>query len=337
MTEQMNVKRTYGILDVVKFIMALLVVTIHRRLGSEDSLFIFEEVNVLARIAVPFFFASSSYLFFSKINRLGTLEQKQLALERYVIRMLRILLIWSIVYLPSQFYRYKIYNKLPWKETIPMLLKYPDHLWFLAALAVSVVIVYYATRKSSRPIGIIAVILFIFSVLAGFNKFYYDNFTLFYNILFAGIPYIFLGYYLANQTKKCSLKLSIALFFVFLILSFVEGFIEYKFLNNTFFGFSRICYLPTVYFLLTICLSVNTKERKIYLVLRKASMFIYFVHLVLYREIIWLILYIFGLDSIFNNKLALFAITIAYTTIALVLLLLLENKKGFKWLKKLYN
>lgn len=334
MTETNIEKKQYGLLDIVKFIMALLVVTIHRPIGDQSNFLIFEEVNVLASMAVPFFFATSSFLFFTKANRT---DDKISVLEAYVFRLFRLLATWTVMYIPSDIYRQKIYFHNTWAQTFSEILKFSSHLWFLPALAISMICVYYGTRKNPKITGIISCVLLIFSFFAGFNKFYLNNCTTIVYILFEGIPYVFLGYCIANQPERIKLKPSVALFALFLALSFIEGFIEFRFLSNTFFGISRICYLPTIYFLIEICLNVKTKKRKIYVILRKSSTIIYLSHLIIYQEMLWLIFYVLGIGDLYSYPPARLGMTFAYVAIGCIIILLLENKKGFRWLKKLYN
>ena len=326
-------KRTYGLLDVVKFIMSIFVITIHRRIGSDSNFLIFEEVNVLARLAVPFFFTSSSFLFFSKLNRV---ENRSYAFEKYEFRLLRLFVIWNLIYIPSSIYRAKFYFKYSWTETISEILHFSNHLWFLPVLAMSVAAIYYGVQKKPKITGIVSAVLFILSILAGFGKFYLHNPTDTVYFLLSGIPYVFLGYLIAGGKKIASLKASVIIFAVSIILSLTEGYIEFNFLENTYFGFSRLFYLPAIYSLISICLNVQTKERKIFLTLRKLSMFIYFIHLIVYQEMIWLLFHIAGFDELYKNNFTVFVFTLFYVAAACILLLLLEDKKGFRWLKNLY-
>ena len=65
-----NVERkTYYALDVAKFISAFLVVCIHTGpLLDVDATGNFILVQILARLAVPFFFVASGFLFFRKLD-----------------------------------------------------------------------------------------------------------------------------------------------------------------------------------------------------------------------------------------------------------------------------
>ncbi len=330
---ELTVKKNYGLLDVMKFVMSILVVTIHRPIGNISNLFVYEELYVLARLAVPFFFTSSAFLFFDKLKNT---ENKSAALEKYEFRILRLYVIWNVLYFPSVIYRYRLVNHYSWAETFSEMLKFENVLWFLPVLAAAVAAVYYGVKKNAKATGIIAAVFLILSIIAGYKEFYLVNFTNKVNFFFSGIPYVFLGYLIAERKKNLSLKTSIVIFAVSIIMSLAEGYIEFRFLSDTFFGFSRIFYLPTIYSLMLICLNVQTKERKIYLIFRKLSMFIYFIHLIIYQEMIWVIFHITGLDNLCKIPITGFAFTIFYVAIACVLLLLLEDKKGFRWLKNLY-
>ena len=58
-------KKSYGMLDVAKFISALLVIAIHCAPFIEiNETLNFVYVQIIARLAVPFFFMASGWLFF---------------------------------------------------------------------------------------------------------------------------------------------------------------------------------------------------------------------------------------------------------------------------------
>ena len=62
----MSTNQNYNILDITKFFMALLVVCIHIKILPNNEYVSLIFTNVIARVAVPFFFVCSGFLFFKK-------------------------------------------------------------------------------------------------------------------------------------------------------------------------------------------------------------------------------------------------------------------------------
>lgn len=91
----------FGI-DVMKFLMCMLVVCLHvRPFGAEEypmaAMILYQYI---ARIAVPFFFVTSSYFLFCK------LDEKALNVDncvKYIWRFVRLYLIWSLIYFVPAF------------------------------------------------------------------------------------------------------------------------------------------------------------------------------------------------------------------------------------------
>lgn len=92
----------YSDLDVVKLLMAFLVVEIHARPLMEFQLAerIIEGIDV---VAVPFFFMASAFLCFRGLNEESFVEKTLTAAVRVrktISRLLKLYLIWTVLYLP---------------------------------------------------------------------------------------------------------------------------------------------------------------------------------------------------------------------------------------------
>lgn len=79
-------------IDVLKFVMATMIVAMHTSLCKELA-------NPWFRIAVPIFFILSSYFFFKKLNEM-TSEEKENRLRYYVKRIFLLYVFWLIVLSP---------------------------------------------------------------------------------------------------------------------------------------------------------------------------------------------------------------------------------------------
>ena len=85
--------KKYNFIDIIKFLCAALVVTIHvPPLTSVNWMLNFAVVNFAARVAVPFFFISSSYFVFIKAYKEnGELDKS--VIGAYVKRIIRLYII----------------------------------------------------------------------------------------------------------------------------------------------------------------------------------------------------------------------------------------------------
>lgn len=128
-------------LDVLKFCMALLVVSIHAKLFKEIG-WLFDFVHPLKHTAVPVFFVVSSYLFFSR----GQIGAKELG--HYVKRLGLFYVFWFVLLLPVTAGIRKWYSHF-------VFLDFLQHLflgstfrgsWFIMALLIGVPIIHFARR-----------------------------------------------------------------------------------------------------------------------------------------------------------------------------------------------
>lgn len=95
--------KSYTAIDIAKYISALLVVYIHTfpllDISETANMFILQAV---CRIAVPFFFTVSAFLFFRRIDvQAGWRDAVNLAQLKHFLRRIGLLyLVWTIIYLP---------------------------------------------------------------------------------------------------------------------------------------------------------------------------------------------------------------------------------------------
>lgn len=166
-------KKSYGVLDIAKFISALLVIAIHCAPFIDiDETMNFVYVQIIARLAVPFFFMASGWLFFRKIDpHAGSHdENNRRVLKRYWKRIARIYVVWSLLYLPLL--------ALSWWQggfTAMTLLRTARdflftgtyyHLWFLSALLWGVPLVYWMyTNWRRRTMLIVSLALYAVGML----------------------------------------------------------------------------------------------------------------------------------------------------------------------------
>lgn len=102
----------YRILDLMKFVMAVVVIAIHIRpevsFSNHSVKIIFEGIYSLA---VPFFFMASGFLLFRKA-RIPLEDVGKARILSYLKRMLKLYVVWTLIYLPLTIYGF-------WKEHQP--------------------------------------------------------------------------------------------------------------------------------------------------------------------------------------------------------------------------
>lgn len=304
-------RKNYYAIDIAKLISALFVVCIHT--GplldiNKDANFVL--VQILARLAVPFFFVASGFLFFRKIDfkREWNDYENIKALRHYVGRLCKVYIIWTILYLPFTYLILRQGDGL----TLTSLLRYVRdfffngsfyHLWFLPALMVSVPLVYLLISKWSMKVAMYTgCILYIIGM--GVNVYgallnkiplvheavqgYLAVFSTARNGIFFGIIFVGLGAFFAK--RRIYLKnyhIVIGLLFSLLCL-FVECFLLRKH------GFMKdltsmyIMLIPCLFFLFLSLLRIHTKAHPACRTMRALSLLLYVTHVMFVTCILWM-------------------------------------------------
>lgn len=293
--------QTYGILDIAKFISALLVIAIHCAPFIEvNEAFNLFYVQVIARLAVPFFFTASGWLFFRKINPKHGMhdEENKAAFKHYWKRIFQLYLVWSILYLPLL--------AIGWIQggfdTSTLLRLMRDilfngtyyHLWFLPALLLGVPIVYYMyTHWNKRSmlwvcaglyvigmlINVYGNVLSSIPLLGTLLHAYESVFVTGRNGLFFAPLYLVLGIYaqdFIDQPYKRQAGFAFLLSFcAFCIEAWLL--VEWGIMHDLTSMYLMLA--PTVFFLFIFLLQFALPPKQIYVTLRKMSLLLYVSHI----------------------------------------------------------
>lgn len=292
------VKKQYAAVDILKFTCALLVVTIHTApfmdISPDIDFFI---VQILGRLAVPFFFIISGYFAFLHIDftKPWKDEQNLAYIKKYLWRIIKLYLLWSLLYFPLT-----IHDGLQGGLTITYFIRYIRdfflngsyyHLWYLPGLIFASAFIYYLLLKFGKKKTLFTVIILyiigsafnIYSVAFSDNSFialYSSLFLTTRNGLFFGSIFVFLGAVLANyddymDKKTCLMAGSI---------SFFAMIAEVYILKN--FGFMHslasmyIFLVPTIFFFFQYLMQLDIPYKPFYKVLRNMSLLIYVSHII---------------------------------------------------------
>jgi len=279
----------YNSLDFVKWVMAVFVVAIHTNPQAYFKLYWIENMFVsLYSLAVPYFFVTSGFLLWFKCKDYG-MKEKLTKIKKWLKRILRLYIVWTIIYLPFTIYGF--YNDgLPLIKSLIVFFRnvlligqnyWSWPLWYLLAMLVAGSIIYVLEKFAVKNyIKILLGGIFVF--LAYFLNSCYQNPSLMYlvepyfklfqttrNGFFEGFPYMMIGIIIASYGV---LKNKFILLLLLLI-----GYIAHYF---DLFGAAYL--MAYAFFSLVIQMPFNKMGNNTSLKFRLSSTVLYFVHMIWY-------------------------------------------------------
>ncbi len=312
-------------LDVVKYIMAILVIGIHTEPFGFN--FWFDKgFGIFTRLCVPFFFVASGFLYWSK--------DKSAFL--YLKRIFILYAVWSFVYFPFD------YNWLHDASIGSIIKRFcwdgNEHaLWYLCGTIIGFIIT-YVLLKVLKPK--VVFIVSIFFLLIGCLKSTWSPLLQYLfsidvydwlgsrNGLFYAFPYVALGMIIAKKSKEkgfTSLKFSSVGFCISAFLLIIESFvfvIHFK-TNSTILWLSV---MPMTYFFFAIINNIHIAlDKETACIFRKMSTLVYVSQY----------LFIPSLSKVFSTYMLFIFTTVLATCFAYLIIRLSEFKK-LSYLKYLY-
>lgn len=292
-------KKTNYAIDYAKIISAILVVCIHTaplsNIAPEANFFL---VQILARIAVPFYFICAGYFLFKKINFQDIKsEENKLIIKNYAIRIFKLYAIWSIIYIPLN-----IFSWFSGGFHFNNIIRYVRdffftgsfyHLWFMPSLIIATLTCYYLLRKFSlKTIWIITAILYFIGMLGNVysdvlltiplikNIFslYISVFETTRNGFFFGSIFMFMGASIAIYKKSFKLSFSIVMCIACFGLLCVEAYTLRKLNLMNDLTSMYVMLVPLIYFLMQTLLKIPPRKQE-NLFVRQSSFLVYVSHL----------------------------------------------------------
>lgn len=343
-----SIPQNYAIFDVGRIIAAILVIAIHCMPSyNPKNAYVFVLGNIIARLAVPYFFVVAGYfLAFKDVN-------DTVVIKSYVKRLIKLYIIWSLIYLPANIYI--------WIENENTLLGVLDYIkdfifigsfiqfWYFPAIIFSVIAVHFLLKKfKDTTIILISTIIYIiglfgdtyYGVISATSplKKVYDIYLSFFettrNGLFFGLLFVAIGVYIKKNNKKMSMKKST----LGLVFSLVGLFMEAYFISYLGVALDYNIYLfavPTIFFLVLWLQDITLPNRNIYLRIRKMSVLIFGVHIIINGVVIFLA-YSFNLSMLVDNYgNTLLSITMLSFIFSEIVLRISENNPN-SWLRRIY-
>lgn len=331
-------KDNYELIDIMKFVCAIFVIAIHSGIVKyESGTTQWYIINVLLRLAVPFFFIASGFLFGKKY--LYNKEKLKENSIKQVKRLIKPYIFWVIIIIPYIIYA----NKLLKGNLIVSILKLfrliifnGYHMWFILALIVAICMEYMFLKKNKVKLAVFfSVILYSIALLG--NSYYFliegtliqnfidviiKIFTMVRNGIFVGFPLFTIGICVALHEKEIY-KISNKKVYLFLLIFIITQILEASFIRGKNYKedhslFISIIFIATL--LLIICIKTkNIRFKKINTVLlRNLSTGIYYMHFPIIKYMSLLI------PSI--GYIEIFLITTIITIIINIILLRINNK-----------
>lgn len=351
-------KRVYHALDLAKFICAILVVAIHiLPFGSNNSktceVLNFIVQQWLARIAVPFFFVSSGFLLFRK-NRKFSMKP----VRRYIARLLRIYLIWCLIYLPfhiKEIFMNKTgigYGLLFYCRNL-IFTGGHIHLWYLPALILATCLTAFLLTRHVKPDTIVKIAM-VFYALGLLEQSWFGLIRPLENLLpslwdllkkvqlviettrnglFEGFLFVAMGASIAREGFHVPRGKALKAFLISWLLMLLEAIFVTQFKLARRYDM-YIFLVPVTYFAFGLIVKIRiTTGSRIFRRLRALSSLVFYNHL----WIFWLLTTVmpkYGRDIIASYQ------AFVFTTIASIifsyLIIKLSEIPSLRWLRRIY-
>lgn len=341
MDNKYSLTERQAIFDIVKFIMALMIVAIHSNLFPMV-------LYPWLRLAVPMFFIISSYFFFGSLQKLETDKEKKQRLWKYIKRNLILYGFWFVALLPYTLYIrkyfeggvisgiFKFIKALLFASTFPVS-------WYIQASIVAVTVIFFASKKiKNRYLLLFSALIYCFAVLRSsywsdikditFIKTVYKG----YQFIFASpvfnassaFIWIVIGKLFAEE--KIRIKNIFAITGLLLSSALLYGeWLAVRTLNSS---IDNDCYfflIPTAFFAFQIIRSIKVSPSGITNFLGKSSTLIYVTHMPAITLISLLLNRLFSV----NDNILVFVAVVILCTIGSYIVFKLEKSRIFRWLK----
>ena len=346
--------KQYKSLDLAKFICAILIIILHTApFASYSKVLTVGFRNIITIIAVPFFFLTSGFLAFKKIDSLEG-EKKKTYVFQYLKRLVVMYLIWTAVYF--------VFVAIKWNRngfSMSSVLEYIKDfffegsystIWFLPALFAATLIVYLLHKKFNyRTIFIIACVIYLFTLggssyyglvtkvpaIKAVYDLYYSFFDSIKNGVCFGMIFVSMGSMVSENEEKIKQKMTAFRAFlpvvIFAVLLAIEALII-GFTNWNLRGVDTIIMLlPFTYFFVRFLLVWDIKiSDRICIAMRKYSILMF-----LTQRIPLSILELWFTDTFLVQNSMVFFATVLSSTL-LISFVILQVSKKITWLKFAY-
>ena len=178
--------RKYNAIDLWKFIMAFFVVALHVNPLEGCTITVVNRMyDCFAAMAVPFFFLAAGFLLAKKLQYPIQYEESDQIIKGYIKRMLKLYLMWSVVYFPLAVFHYMVEKRRPLTAVLAYirgLVFVGEHynswqLWYLLSTiyALLFVLLLLKNKQSIERIACIGFVIFLISIGVTYLTNYYEG------------------------------------------------------------------------------------------------------------------------------------------------------------------
>ena len=344
-------KKKYNGLDIGKFLCAFLILFYHYFSEHRGLPTIIEEALSLYAVAVALFMLISGFLTFNKIQSLESREERWGVVKRQALRIFKIYLLWSVIYIIYSISRWDFQNItlsfVLWQLQGWIFNSTFYTIWFMPALAIGLIVAFWLTEKLPAWLcTMLGIILYVIgsmmltyssvgNMLPGFQIF--KRFALTWlggarGWLFFATPLLMLGKFAVKVKDKIKVISAFILSVVSVGAILVEALILRKFVGHTGIDMT-VMMVPSVFFILLFLLNINIPDGAYSVWMRKMSVLIFMTQRI-FLTVIPSLLGAGICSKLFANT-YIGAIAICGGT-ALFSALIIAFSKKFKVLKNLY-
>ena len=326
-------------LDLGKLLMAILVVAIHTKpLINLEIPFILRAYQNITQLAVPFFFVSTSYLFFIRKNDIYSSSCIE-GLYKRINHFIRLYIIWEIIYFPCILYAYYhnehnfVFNMADYARKFFFVGSnyYSSQLWFLLSMIYILIIFSFILKYKLGIKKILAFSVICYIIGAIINQYITTNTEI-------RLINLFLGYFVSLCNKS-----TVLIYILYISLGMVMAkhhvvLSKSKLVVCFCIGFLCEILLPGHPLLITLVkpfeviavfqffMQLHLNDSPVYIKLRKSSTVLYYAHF-------W---FIFLYELIFNvtaaNGPLLFTICLLCCTLLAIIAMHLRERPRFRWI-----
>lgn len=342
-------KRTYKTVDLFKLLASILVVLIHVDM-RRDYAPLTSTVFSVSRIAVPFFFLVSGYLFCRNINKA---ENKKEFFWKYEKKLLLLYFSWMLITAPFTIKTYcELYegrSALYIAAVIARRILFAGNgvFWYILIMAEAAAILFFlysfCKKHLSKLILVLSIIglalgtvylnresipVFNTGVFALFNKAIYFVFSWDCNVIMKGFPFMGIGYLICENADK--LKTSRSAIIARCVAFAVLTALNYALFLSSHEIFLLFIFQAILFFTLSLSFEVPISQ-KAAVTMRELSSSIYFIHSIVIYDIICTFFENTN-NRTFNTLAGIIVPSVIYVIVKLIL-----KKRDIKWLKFILN
>ena len=323
----------YNAIDLIKFLCAILVFTIHIEPFRTSFLNLdhlnFWLRNCICRIAVPFYFISSGFLLFRKID---FKKANQDIIKDYCFRILRLLGTWTFLAFVGG----------------------NVQLWYMGALVLAVIILSVLIHKGIRLryIAIASLVLYIlglfgdsyYGIIEPLKSFSFINvlitgydtiFVTTRNGVFFGLLFVFIGIAFAKIKVNINATLSFIGFVISVFFLVAEVYLLRHYSHPKDYNL-MLSLIPASFFLFNCAIHINLENKHIYAKVRVIGMLIFYSHLAVNFFLELGISTVYNLTGLDLNAFT-YILSLLFSIIFATCIEHLSKHKKYYWLKYLYS